>query len=265
MKKIIVAFVVSIVVLVSCVAKKKHPVDYKLIKLEEKIPLVNGDPDSISYHVELNFTELTNYTNKSALKKVKKELNKQFFDIEKKDCSADPFINFKSMIIDLARTYRSEAVELKKEYGEMNYMLNYELIKNSSIVYNENNLLIIGLETYIYNGGAHGLGNKSYLHFNMKTGESFSLKDVFEEGSETEVNHIIQSRCEEKKQADEFDIFGDASPTINENFYFDNKNFYFLYNPYEIGPYSSGYIIIDIPIKELKKLINSKGPVSSIL
>jgi hypothetical protein len=79
-KKIFVAFVVSIVVLVSCVAKKKHQVDYKLIKLEEKIPLTDGDPDSINYHIELNFTELTNYSNKSALEKVKKELNKQFFD-----------------------------------------------------------------------------------------------------------------------------------------------------------------------------------------
>jgi hypothetical protein len=193
-KKIFVAFVVSIVVLVSCVAKKKHQVDYKLIKLEEKIPLTDGDPDSINYHIELNFTELTNYSNKSALEKVKKELNKQFFEIEKKECSADPFANFKSMIIDLTRTYRSEAIKLKKEYGEMNYMLNYELIKNTKIVYNENNLLIIELETYVYNGGAHGLGNQSYLHFDMKTGNSFHLKDVFVKGSENEVNKIIQSR-----------------------------------------------------------------------
>ncbi len=265
MKKIIVAFVVGIAVFVSCVAKKKHLVDYKLIKLEEKIPLTDSDPDSINYHVELNFTELTNYINKSALEKVKKELNKQFFDIEKKDCSSDPFANFKSMIIDLTRSYRSEAIELKKEYGEMNYMLNYELIKNTSIVYNENSLLVVELETYVYNGGAHGLGNKTYLHFNMKTGEIFHLKDVFMQGSDLKVNQIIKSRCDEKKMEDDFFIFEDAEPTLNENFYFDNKNFYFLYNPYEIAPYSSGYIAIDIPIKEVEKWINSNGPISSIL
>ncbi|NJO92839.1 MAG: DUF3298 and DUF4163 domain-containing protein [Chloroflexia bacterium] len=233
--------------------------------MEERIPLIDGDPDSINYYVELNFTELLNYPDKTALEKVKKELNKQFFNIEKKEFSADPLVNFKSMIIDLSRAYRAEGLALKKEYGEMSYMLNYELIKYSKIIYNENDLLIIQLETYIYEGGAHGLGNKSFLHFNMKTGHIFTLNDLFKKDFETDINQIIQSRFEEKKQENDFFVFQDAEPTINENFYFDNNTFYFLYNPYEVAPYSSGYITIEIPLKKLEKWINRSGPISSIL
>ncbi len=231
--------------------------------MEERIPLIDGDPDSINYHVELHFTELVDYKNKESLNLVKKELVKQFFDIKKSDCSLDPITNFKEMIIDLTQNYRKEGLELKKEYGEMGYMLNYELIKSSKIIYNENNLLIIELETYFYSGGAHGMGTKNYLHFDMKTGESFTLKDVFEKGFEKGINKIIQLRCIEKENSEEdFFIFKENKPTANENFYFDDKNLYFVYNPYEIAPYSSGFVTIDIPIEKIEKWLNKNGPVA---
>jgi hypothetical protein len=261
-KKIVIAFI--LVVIIACAAKRNQVVKFQIIKMEEKIPLVSDDPDSICYHVELNFTELTDYHDKKVLEKVKKELNRQFFEIKKNDCSSDPLINFKLMLIDLTQNYRTEGRELKNEYGEMNYMLNYELIKNTKVVYNKNEVLIVELETYVYSGGAHGIGNQSYLHFNMKTGEVYNLAVIFKPGYKNELNKIIQARCDEKKQSDDFFVFNDARPTVNENFYFDNKNFYFVYNPYEIAPYSSGYITIDIPIEKIENWIDKKGPLAFV-
>jgi len=258
-RKIIIALVV-LMVLIAC-ATKKGLVKYRIIEIEERIPLIDNDPDSINYHIELYFTELTDYPDKNALKRAKKELNKQFFEIEKKEFSLDPVVNFKSMLIDLTQNYRKEGIELKKEYKDMSYMLNYELIKLSKIVCNKNDILIIELETYVYSGGAHGLGNKSYLHFNMKTGNAFDLKTVFIKDFESELNNTLLARCNEKKDDEDFMIFEEASPQANENFYFDDKNFYFVYNPYEVAPYSAGYIIIDIPLETIGKWINKNGPV----
>ena len=260
MRKIIIALAI-ITITIAC-ATKNSLVKYRTIELEERVPLIDGDPDSISYHIELFFTELTDYSDKNVLKNVKKELSRQFFEIDKKEFPLDPLVNFKSLLIDLTQNYRKEGIELKREYQNMNHMLNYEFIKHSKIVYNKNKILIVEIETYAYSGGAHGIGNKSYLHFDMKSGSTFTTDEIFNKGVTKKINQIVQKRCNQKHQKEDFMVFEDAKPQINENFYFDKKNLYFVYNPYEIAPYSSGYMVIDIPIKELDGLINNNGPIA---
>ena len=44
---------------------------------------------------------------------------------------------------------------------------------------------------------------------------------------------------------------------LNDNFYFDKENLYFLYNQYEIAPYAAGPVLIKIPFKEIKPLLTA--------
>ena len=232
----------------------------KIIHLEKIIPLTEGSTDSIHYHVEFQFTELTDFHNKTALELVKKELNKQFFNAEKLEFSSKPEENFETLIAAITPAYREEGLKLKKEMEEMSYLLNYELIKSSKIVYNKNNILVIEIESYIFAGGAHGLGNMQYLHFDMNTGESFGLEEIFGTDAKQKIATILIDKGEEMKNNGESLLFDDAKAELNDNFYFDKKKFFFVYNPYEIGPYSAGYITVEIPIEKVKSLILKDGP-----
>lgn len=256
-----ITFVIILLLLpFACVTKKNSTVAYKTIDLEESIPLSDNDPDSIHFRIELHFTELTAYSNKKVLEQVKKEFNKQFFEIDNQEVSIDPLTNFKELVENIAQSYRKEAVELKKDYGEMSYMLNYELIKESKIVYNNNNLLFLEVESYVYSGGAHGLGNKQYLHFNMRKGSSFGLNEVFYDGARPAISKMLQEKCETLQNSEDYMLFEEAAPEINENFYFDEENLYFVYNPYEIAPYAAGYVTLSLPIKNIANWIDKKGP-----
>ena len=42
---------------------------------------------------------------------------------------------------------------------------------------------------------------------------------------------------------------------LNNNFYFDQENLYFLYNQYEITAYAAGTVLIKIPFTEIKPLL----------
>jgi hypothetical protein len=250
----------SILLIVSCNTKKNEPVKYKLIHFETNIPLVEGSKDNIHYHVAFKFTELTDYYNDLALKSVKKELNRLFFNAEKLEFSSKPKENFKTLIKAITPAYREEGLKLKNEMQEMSYLLNYELIKSSRVIYNKNEVLIIEIESYVFAGGAHGMGNKQYLHFDMKSGKEFKLDEVFGHKAKERLNKLLLNKGEEIKKQGNSVLFEDAKAELNENYYFDKNNFYFVYNPYEIGPYASGYISIPVSIESIKELITKDGP-----
>ena len=42
---------------------------------------------------------------------------------------------------------------------------------------------------------------------------------------------------------------------LNDNFYFDKDNLYFLYNQYEITAYAAGPVLIKIPFSTVKPLM----------
>ncbi len=264
MKKFNIA-VFSILIIAACASKKNGQVAFKIIDFDKKIPLIEGSTDSIHYHVEFHFTELTGFQNKTALEKVKKELNKQFFNAEKLEFSSSPEENFKTLINAITPAYREEGLKLKSEMEEMSYILNYELTKSSKILYNKNNILIIEIESYVYAGGAHGLENMQYLHFDMNTGELFGLEQIFGADSKQKIASLIVEKSEEMKKDENSVLFEDAKAELNENFYFDKEKFCFVYNPYEIGPYAAGYITIEIPIEKLQSLILKEGPLGFLV
>ncbi len=111
-----------------------------------------------------------------------------------------------------------------------------------------------------YAGGAHGNTNISFLNYNTKTNTMLTLDSLIEKGKMEALIQVAEGifRKNEKLTPTE---------TLTDNYFFDKgkfalaQNFHvtdaglvFLYNPYEIKPYSEGYTELIVPFSALKKI-----------
>lgn len=159
--------------------------------------------------------------------------------------------------------YRQKATELKTyaenelykmavdsyEFAKKNDypIMQYELVLEYTVTYNEICVVSIYLDQYTFTGGAHGNTVRSSQTWNLKNGDMLTLNELFNSND----NYIIDILKEINLQ-----IANEIS--IGENYYFDNysellvqnfnpQSFYLTplgvaiyYQQYDIAPYSSG-------------------------
>lgn len=101
-----------------------------------------------------------------------------------------------------------------------------------------------------FSGGAHGYYYEFYKVFNLNTSSTLQLTDIFTSLDEKIWNPILLKSF--LRDQDPELLFEDKIP-LNSNFYFDENHITFVYNQYEIAPYSSGVITIKIPFSEISQ------------
>lgn len=110
-----------------------------------------------------------------------------------------------------------------------------------------------------YEGGAHGNYGFSERVFDMKTNRKLQLSDIttmpktrLEKILLKNINTLPSGTTDSQGAVKNSDmLLLDVIPA-NENFYFDDKNLYFHYSPYEIAAFAAGDIIIPVSWDELK-------------
>jgi hypothetical protein len=245
----------ALLLIVACSKKQNNEVQVKYISLKKDIfseDTINGQH---KYLIDFKFPQIINYPDKDVMESINFELNKVFFGDEDINMSNNPEKNFKNYISILTESYRIEALSMADKLPEMSETLNYELIKKSEVIFNKNKILSFAFQTYSFTGGTHGISNIEYLHFDMNTGRLFGIDDLFDKTNKQELQKMVSDVCEEMKKKKESQVFDDSQIESIDNFYFDDKNFYFVYNPYEIAPYSAGYITIKISKSKIKPLL----------
>jgi hypothetical protein len=127
---------------------------------------------------------------------------------------------------------------------------------------NENNILSIYTIYYQYSGGAHGYNNDITYNIDLSDGKLIELKDLFKENIDYKV--IINEKI--NKQIDEIiNEYGESTPIYefkgikdNQQFYLQDNNLVVYFELYEIAPYAAGIPKFEIPLKELKDVLNEK-------
>lgn len=104
-----------------------------------------------------------------------------------------------------------------------------------------------------YTGGAHGYYYEFYKSYNLEKNTVLQLKDVFSNQDPKIWNDLLVKSF--LKENDEEVLFENKIP-LTDNFFFDEKTITFIYNQYEIAPYSSGVIIVKVPFSELSSYLN---------
>ena len=129
----------------------------------------------------------------------------------------------------------------------------------------------VAYSDYEYTGGAHGHGGRYYYLFDTDTGEELTLKQVIGIKEKAfkdivakysaDMWELDQTEGEGRFYSAEVDETGNQYKSMYKNFYenakldmlvrYSEDYLYVVYMPYEYGPYSSGYIEVEIPYEEL--------------
>lgn len=115
--------------------------------------------------------------------------------------------------------------------------------------------IIINTNMYM-NGAAHPANHIDIKNFDLKTGEIILLKDLFKPGYQKKLKMIVEKKFIKEFGSDDWDFTPrNGSFKLSDNFSIGKKGLSFIYNEYEIGPYSSGAPDVTISWKDLLPLM----------
>lgn len=121
---------------------------------------------------------------------------------------------------------------------------NKEINVNYKVHYQDEKKVSFEIEMYAYNGGAHGMTELSGYTYNLGNGELYSFAQLFD-FRPSEINQKIFAYAKEK----DIFLFSDFKGirVYPQNFYLnENGKPIILFQQYEIAPYSSGILKIEM-------------------
>lgn len=114
-----------------------------------------------------------------------------------------------------------------------------------------------------YEGGAHDNYGFSERVFDLKNNKRVELKDItslpkakLEAMLMKNINKINSGTTDSEGKVNNSEMLLVETVPATGNFYFDEKNLYFHYSPYEIAAFAAGDITIPVSWEELKGTIN---------
>jgi hypothetical protein len=132
----------------------------------------------------------------------------------------------------------------------------------SGVIYPE--LLVISRDSYVYSGGAHGQNQKTYFVIDTKLLSRTTLSDILKPDSSETLQKQIDGVLLAKygggsgTSLTSIGFFTDTAEK-SENFFISREGLGFCWNPYDIAPYSMGFIEVVLPYDQIKNLLTEHG------
>ncbi len=174
-----------------------------------------------------------------------------------------------SLLFSFSKQYFSDYYNSNIDIYDGGYSFNWEKIVSSNVSMNRDGILVYCIDSYAYTGGAHGIGISRFLVFDLIEMRQLSLNDMFISGFEDELSKLL-----ERKFRMNYFLGADQSLTEaglwensihpSENFYLANKGIGFVYNPYELAPYSMGGIYIFLVYEDIEHILKENSPLQRI-
>lgn len=154
--------------------------------------------------------------------------------------------------------YYKENKETVKDW-KPSFAQTWHINSDMKVFSNENDFLTIQYTGDGYTGGAHGFYYENYKVFDLISKKTLQLSDMISDRDSKIWNRILMDNFLtadiDKGQAEMLLV---KEIPLNNNFYFDKENLYFLYNQYEITAYAAGPVLIKVPFSVIKPLLKSE-------
>ncbi|MGV3704208.1 MAG: DUF3298 domain-containing protein [Arcticibacter sp.] len=144
----------------------------------------------------------------------------------------------------------------------------YNLTSKTKLVRNDQ-LIGIVVDSYIYTGGAHGGTLLSFINWDGRARKQILLDDVLKPGSRDSLKAIAERIFRKNEGISTSDplkqyFFEDNTFALNENYLFTPEGIRYVYNEYEIKPYSSGRTELLLPYSEIRSLLKPESAISHL-
>lgn len=170
---------------------------------------------------------------------------------------------YRRLAEELERKYETEVYQdaiVQYEYSVANQFPfhMYDALQIYEITYNQDDILSLFYDQYIYTGGAHGNTERRSQTWNVRKGCEITLQHYFDDPSsfETEILTGIREEIARQIERGENMYFEDYPQLIlekfnPESFYLTPYGIVIYYQQYDIAPYASGIPVFVISTKEV--------------
>lgn len=249
----------------SCFNKEKG-IKFDNLAIKEQVYLfADNDTTKPFANVDIDFTYPKNYKSKEDLLKLQKIFIGTFFNdmsydsLSPKEALNAYFDKYTNDYRNLGNQYYEDMGNLEGDNQPSWYW--YQLFKSNEILFEDESILSYSVEHYYYEGGAHGSLSAMYYTIDLNNLTTITEENIFKPN----FHHLLTERIVENlmKKYDVttpedllnegfFDI-NDIAP--NNNFWLNNQGVHYIFNQYEIAPYSMGPIEVTIPYQEIQSII----------
>jgi hypothetical protein len=144
----------------------------------------------------------------------------------------------------------------------------YSLESGATVVRQDSGLTTIQIDRYLFAGGAHGSNYTGFINWDTKANKNIKLDDILVDGYRDKLSPIAEKIYHAQDTAsldNSFSMVKNGKPVLTPNFLVTPIGLSFLYNEYEIKPYSEGQTTLLIPYVQIKQLLRPNTVISQYL
>lgn len=161
-------------------------------------------------------------------------------------------------------TYLANNAEIK----ESPLILENEIQIQGVAMYLDDRILSYSYERYAFMGGPHGNSSRLLYNFDLTNSHLIKESDLFiadytESLTRLIKQQIVEDNAEMESVADlnDFHFFEDQIKP-NNNFYITAEGIVYVYNPYDIAPYSTGQTVVLLTFEKLRPILKPENPIA---
>ena len=251
----------------------------KTIKTEEsnltKRFYISSDTTKGSLNVDINVEIPVAFADKNILDSIRATIIANLFGEKFIKHANDSIVSLFVSEISLDYKENNEPL-LDKLDSASSYSFNNDHTIEGFSLLNDKHIYSYGIDRYVYMGGAHGLSNRIYLNFDLRTGQKITEKDLFKDNATSAISELIKVRIiEESKETNEAGTpaidniedtdFWTDSIKPNGNFYITDESINYVFNPYEIAPYYIGQTEVTLTFDRIKNFLKPNNPIAYLV
>ncbi len=211
------------------------------------------------------------YKNKEILSSLQKQIVGKVLGEKYNNYPLNNILNaYAADISDEYRRANADFIEKIQELEGSKAFLNNQIEVYGMFIHIDDKIMTYSYERYAYMGGAHGNSRRLLFTFDLDEARILTEEDVFKEGYEQDLTQLIKEAIVDAKadlasvaDLDDFNFFSDQIKP-NNNFYVMPEGIIYLFNPYDIAPYSMGETTAFIPYTKLKGILKPNNGIEHI-
>lgn len=277
-KKTNISFFFLIVILFSCKHKSEvapKPI-FDSIQVVKKIFLLQENDTTQPFSdVEISFTYPQKFKSEDDLARLQQIFIGTFFGDKKYDTLSpkkafdDYLTEYRLSYKELLNSYRTDKKKLENSSTPSWYW--YSLNLKNRVLFQNDSLISYEVNRADYSGGAHGSLTISYYNIDLRSLTTMTEEDLFVPNYKKKLTKIIVKQLMQQYKVTtpqgliEKGFFDVNEIYPNNNFRLDKEGVHYIYNQYEIAPYSMGALDVSIPYSELSEILKPNAIVHEFI